>query len=181
MHWIEEFRLNCRGANGKRGIDRGELAAMVRRRGTGCSPKLIEILEAGGATIPVIADKIALVCGATDAQYDEIVLDKYKGKRIRRRSRRPPQKEKYLSPNATAVVAFDTMGIELERYESINAAAREAGVDAPVVAVRCQHKIVGDEFKTAKRSWRYAEEWDKMSAAQRLDTAIAAKERGCKA
>lgn len=165
--WIEEYRR-------KSGISRAELARQVRRRGVGCSPKLIEILELGGKTIPQIADRIALVCGATDEQYDEIVLDKHKGKRARRRRRPTEPKPKPIPASAIAVVAMDEMGREIERYDSIGLAALKADVAPENVRKRCNHEMLGNEYKLAGHTWRFAREYDAMNTAQRICDALEA-------
>lgn len=167
--WIEEYRRRT-------GNSRAELARQVRRRGVGCSPELIEILELGGKTIPQIADRIALVCGATDEQYDEIVLDKHKGKRAGRR-RRPTElnpKPKLIPASAIAVVAMDEMGREIERYDSIGLAALRADVAPENVRKRCNHEILGNEYGLAGRTWRFAREYDGMNTAQRICDALEA-------
>lgn len=171
MHWIEEWRTSYRRRDGKIGLSRGEFARKVRTRKLGCSPKLIEMLEHGDVTHPKIADRIAFICNATDEQYDQIVPDVHKGKRRRRREWVEP---KPIHSNAIAVVAMDELGREIGRYDSICAAATEVKVAAENVKKRCSREMLGNEYKLAGRTWRYAQEYDGMNAAQRICDALEA-------
>lgn len=67
MHWITAYREKMQ-------IDRQRFA-----RRTGCSERLIFMLEQGQVTHPIIADRIAEICGATAAQRDSIVHEKHWG------------------------------------------------------------------------------------------------------
>ena len=79
MHWLEKFRTEYVKKDGTQGIDRSVFASQVRRRGVGCSAELIFIIENGGITHPNIANKIALVAGATAEQRDSMVHEERRG------------------------------------------------------------------------------------------------------
>ena len=199
MHWLEEWRMNYRHRNGTTGISREEFAAMVRKRGVGCSEVLIAILERHekGITHPGIAEKIIDVVGGTQEQYDSIVHEIHRGKRPmkKRRRRQEPEREKMLKPqplsfgtippNARMVVKLDAYGNELERYASINEAAVDIQCSAASVHKRCHRRIANEiEFNNYGCTFRFADEWDSMNPQQRADDMRSAekqnKEDKCK-
>lgn len=179
--WIEDFRK-------KHGLTRAELAQLA-----GVSPALIGILEDQNRAIthPQLANQIAEICGATAAQRDGIVHPKHRGtwkpsrkpadigRLLRLRKPRPkPEKPKVEVPdlpkrpavqygsNRRAVVALDREGRVLARYESIMAAGMGEGRNLSCVAMRCARKVAR-EWNRNDRTYRYADEWDAMNAAQR--------------
>lgn len=189
MHWIEKFRAEYKRKDGRTGISRDELAKLVRRRKVGCSPKLIDILEHGGITHPRIANAIAAVCEADEEQRNSIVHETHRGKwtpppKPKKRSEilkehkgdrsKLPQPlavnaVKVLPETAKAVVQIDLYGREMARFCSISEAAQNAGVSLGVVQNRIKHRLSDavDEYQVADCTWRFAEEWDAMSDAER--------------
>lgn len=175
MHWLKKFRLNYVKKDGTKGISREQLAAMVKLKYGECSAVLIGIVEGGGITHPNIADQIAIVAGATARQRNSMVHKNYRGgwEPPKRRSeyKRPPQP---LVPNiipdhARRVVAIDTAGKEIDRYESERAAADAAGCTSTTVSNRCRRSIAArtGEFGSYGCTWRFADEWDAMSELAR--------------
>lgn len=68
MHWITEYRKKMQ-------IGRLRFARAAR-----CSERLIFMLEEGqGITHPIIANRIAEMCGATAEQRDSIAHGKHSG------------------------------------------------------------------------------------------------------
>lgn len=177
MHWLEKFRRKFKHPNGSCGITREELAAMVKLKYGKCSPVLIGIIESGGITHPNIADQIAAVAGATVKQRDSmvhesrrIVREPMKPKRRSEHKKQPPPMALDVIPDtAHRVVALDSQGNVVERFESLSAAARSAGTSAPVVYSRCVRKVqmLRGEFAFRGYTWRFAEEWDSMSDAEK--------------
>lgn len=142
----------------------------------GCSPKLIEILEGGGKTIAKIANRIADECGATDAEFAEIVLKKDQNRRIRSRRRGHTEAPEEPKPDGgRKVVCIDEYGAELARYASIEQAATMTYASPEGVRRRCDGEMRSNEYERYGRTWRYADEWDAMTAAQRILVACDAK------
>lgn len=184
MHWLEEFRRNYRKKNGCLGITEEELAHLIATRNTGCSKKLIEILEAGGITHPAIADRIAAFTGATQEQRDSLVHKKHRGKKFSgKKKKQNPQaftiKPMIMPANARTVVQISESGMELQRFESINMAAREVKCSSAAVHRRCHGDtwINFDEFASFGCTFRFADEWDAMDAEERIKCIRAAGAR----
>lgn len=188
MHWLTEFRANYRNKDGSTGISRKELARMVRKPGTasrpeseiGCSEALIGILEGGGITHPLIADRIADVTGATSAQRDILVHKMHHGTyRPQKAQKREPRKNlaptdpDYKPVNARQVVRIDVL-LQAKRFASIREAAAAEGCNAETVRVRCDRALTvkQKELMVRDHTWRYADEWDSMSQDQRLEDMI---------
>lgn len=177
MHWLKKFRLEYKHKNGSRGISREELAAMVKLKHGTCSAVLIGIIESGGITHPNIADQIAKATGATAAQRNSMVHPKLraawelpKAKRRSEHEKQPPPMALDVIPDtAHRVVALDPEGNIVEHFESLSQAARSAGTSAPVVYARCVRKVqmLSGEFAFRGYTWRFAEEWDSMSDAEK--------------
>lgn len=178
MHWIEAYRRRmCMEAR--------ELAELA-----GVTESLIYILEnqAKAVTHPLLANRIAEVCGASAEQRDMIVAAKHRGtwkpgpKRTWARPRPQPKPEPEPPPppreipkgtgqrgglNKRAVVKLDRFGRVLARYEGVLYAARLEQISPSVVFRRCGREINSDEFRPHGCTWRYADEWDAMSPGQR--------------
>ena len=176
--WIEDFR-------NEHNLTRAQLALMA-----GVTPQLIGILEDmnKAVTHPELADRIADMCGATAEQRDSIVHAKHRGTwkpsgkpkdiETRMRMSRPePEKPKVevldlprpavkYGQNRRAVVALDRQGKILARYESIVAAGKEEKRNLCSVAMRCARQVAR-EWLMNGRTYRYADEWNAMNAAQR--------------
>lgn len=183
MHWLEEWRLSYTHKNGLRGMTREDLAARVRKRGVPCSEDIIAILERQpkGVTHPKIADKIVEITGGTQEHYDSIVAEIHRGKRPtrRRRTMRTYDAEKKPQPipagclpaNSKTVVQLDASGCELERYESAAEAARQMECSSSTIQKRCARMLgeTANEFLPHGCTFRYAAEWDAMTADQRAE------------
>lgn len=177
MHWLEKFRRRYTKKDGKKGISRAELAAMVKLKHGRCSEKLIEILEEGGITHPNIADQIAKITRATERQRDSMVHDCHRTmpeppkpkRRAEYKVPPPPVSPGVIPDHARRVVAIDMFGNEVARYESQTAAAAAAGCSTPTVSVRCRRAPTSGkfEFRFFDYTWRFAAEWDAMSPEQR--------------
>lgn len=76
-----------------------------------------------------------------------------------------------------AVVQICTHGMEMMRFASMTEAAAHAKVQISSVSQRCNKNISErtDEFKLAKCTWRFAEEWDAMDGKQRAEEVKRAK------
>lgn len=164
MHWIEEWRhLND--------VTREELGNKTR-----CSAALIATLEEqnNAVTHPCIADRIADITEATMEQRDSIVPKKYRGtwtpgeRPVRRRAQSEGQKPSAVPYNARGVVCLDRDGRELGRYQSCREAAEQMGCGKSFVYQHCGRKNVKkNELFLTGYTFRYADEWDGMSAAER--------------
>lgn len=178
MHWLEKFRTEYVKKDGTKGIDRSVFASQVRRRGVGCSAELIFIIENGGITHPNIANKIALVAGATAEQRDSMVHEERRGGWQPPKAKRRAEFEKTPQPmapnvipdNARRVVMIDICGKEITRFESESAAADAVGCTATTVSNRCRRLTSPGtgEFRFTDCTWRFAEEWDAMSEEARM-------------
>lgn len=141
-------------------------------------------------TVPKLADLIAEACGATAQQRDALVLEKYRGtwKPPRRRKAvkavpyekssavEPPKKtrcdakpvpQKPALKVAHEVVRLNREGEELGRYASVSRAAINTKATSDQIISRCMRRYTLDEFKSYGYTYRYAEEWDRMSGTER--------------
>lgn len=181
MHWLTKWRREYVRKDGRKGIGRDELAKLVRNRDTGCSAVLIGIVEGGGVTHPEIAKRIAKVTGATVEQYNSMVHKIHHGGYIPNAPRKysefktGPRMAQPLTPglipdNARAVVCIDPFGNEIGRHVSLMEAARAQGCSTGAVENRCHHRTSKNtnEFKLLERTFRFADEWDKLSREDQL-------------
>lgn len=163
-HWIKAWRQ-------ARGLSREAFAAKVRtkdfsgsRSGTGCSERLIEILEdEAGVTHPKIATRIAKVTGATRAQWNSIVPEKYRRAETDDEQAIDGQAAK-RAYHSRSVVCIRADGSEIGRYRSAQDAAVAADVSDATIYSHCAQNAKHPErqFKRYGCSWRYADEWDKQ-------------------
>jgi len=143
-------------------------------------------------TVPKLADLIAEACGATAKQRDALVLEKYRGTWKPPRQRKavarvpyekpsavaPPKKSRCSAkglthgpnnpfPGARAVVKIDRKGETVARYVSCNRAALQNSLREDQVSSRCHRRGKSDEFRLMGFTFRFAEEWDRMSTEER--------------
>lgn len=184
--WLTEFRE-------KWGLSIELLGTLIRRYAARRDPKLrvsdtlLERLEteANFRTVPKLADVIALACGATAAQRDEMVLERFRGRPYQPRAKageppvialleqarggggqiRPPKPAP--EPHTRPVVMIDRDGNELLRYRSIVSAVEDTGICKEAILSRINRTKQMDEFEGYGVSFRLAEEWDRMTEAQR--------------
>lgn len=184
--WLTEFREQW-------GLSIELLGTLIRRYAARRDPKLrvsdtlLERLEteANFRTVPKLADVIALACGATAAQRDEMVLERFRGRPYQSRAKageppvialleqargggaqiRPPKPAP--EPHTRPVVMIDKNGEELLRYRSIVSAVEDSGICKEAILSRINRTKQMDEFEGYGVSFRLAEEWDKMTEAQR--------------
>lgn len=192
--WITEFRE----ANG---LTIEQLARALRQLGAtktpeiGCSDTLLYRLECvkNFCTVPAIANLIAEGCGATAAQRDELVLPQYKGTwkptgepgidLNRARARESARPTVFVVPGRP-VVAVDPRGLEVGRYAGVVYAAARYGMGKETVRKRAQRKMIGCEFGTLLVTFRFADEWDRMTPEERFADIAKARtgtNRGCRA
>lgn len=179
MHWLKKWRRAHK-------LSREAFAAMVRvkdfserRPGTGCSERLIEILEdEKGVTHPKIAARIAQVTGATLAEYESIIPEIHRNGKLpkaaagRKRKQKPEPKPAKADGrggnNARAVVKIDADGVEIGRFARLIDAAAEAGCANSHIRDCCTRQVKrGNDFRRHGCTWRYAEEWDAMTVEER--------------
>lgn len=186
LTWIEEFRR-------KHDLTRLELSKIC-----GVSPALICILEERprAVTHPKLANRLAAVCGATPAQRDGIVDAKHRGtytppehsklqaklkqymdrrSALRAEEARSAETEgewhhPHGSPATRAVVAVNMCGRVVARYRTATLAAEAEGLSNTTVKWRCNRKLTGGEFAGGRMvTFRWADEWENMTEAQRAD------------
>lgn len=160
------------------------------------SAKLIYLLEVDDKTVtqPVLADAIAAVCGATREQRNSILakhnwsntwacpddseMETIIRKAIYFATGRMPEVQKHdehiaqkwaASFNKRGVVKLDRMGNTIESYDSVLAAANLNSLSTKWVRNRCRRAIKDRQIMFAKGfTFRYADDWDSMSQAERL-------------
>lgn len=186
--WIEEFRMRYN-------LDRYEFARRVRVLGArkrpdrpiGCTEALVYMLERSSrpVTHPTIANLLAEACGATAEQRDEIVPKKYrggwKGDGVPRclkgcewtlgkaKEKIEPAIQiswRHGAAGRREVAKIDRNGFVLERYPSLTYACAACGNSMNSIGERAR-KRVRDEFLPDGYSFRYAEEWDRMTPEER--------------
>ena len=138
-------------------------------REAGCSWGMIDMLEnmTDCVTHPEIADGICRALGASDEQYRSIIPG------IRRNEPRPERKpapQEHKPPDSAQgppvntarrpVVAISPEGKEVERYESVIAAADAYDVNECCIRDRCLGRIRRGEYRFMGVSFRYANEFD---------------------
>lgn len=168
-HWLAQWRAQFVRPDGGMGVSRAELAQMVRTYDTGCSERLIEILELGGVTHPAIADRIARVTGANMRQRDSLVHKRHRKARRQRDaqtegdgSRRKPFTQGEAAVNAHEVVQIAPDGSVIARFESQTAAALATGLSVAAVSCRCRHVALkrAGEFDRFGYSFRFAKDME---------------------
>ena len=187
--WIEDFRT-------KYGLERDEFARRVRvlgarkrpERPIGCTEALVYMLERSSRPIthPNIADLLAEACGATAEQRDSIVAKKWRGEwkgdgipRCLKGCEWTMGKAKEAAPGPRdqpywrrgvagrrSIVKIDANGNVLERYVSLTQATALCGQSMNSIGERAR-KCVRNEFIPGGHSFRFAEEWDKMTPEER--------------
>lgn len=192
--WIREYRERmgleldefARVVNLYRQYDKQRVSGYV-------SNTLVHLLEADGHAIthPVLANAIATVCGATKAQRDSIIraerrntpyeapdahakalvvraLKAVRGDAITRCNRDDDAQEPFYT--ARQVVKLDRMGNTVETYPTIYQTALDNGLAPSYVRRRCQRRIrqYGNMYTPGGYTFRYADEWDRMSQAEKL-------------
>lgn len=175
--WLEDFRW-------AHGLTLEELGAYIRRLGRKKHPEitvsdiLLERLEGEPKfrTVPAIADLIAEACGATAQQRDRLVLEKDRGTWKPKPGRKPTPKPKAAPVEEPEpknyghhhpVVAVDRAGFAVMRFAGVKNAAARCGVSHKMVYSRCLRQLGRDEFRALGFTFRYAEEWDRMTDAER--------------
>lgn len=176
--WLEDFRR-------AHGLTLEELGAYIRRLGRKKHPEitvsdiLLERLEGEPKfrTVPAIADLIAEACGATAQQRDRLVLEKDRGTWKPKPGRKPTPKPKAAPVEEEPepkndghhhpVVAVDRAGFAVMRFAGVKNAAARCGVSHKMVYSRCLRQLGRDEFRALGFTFRYAEEWDRMTDTER--------------
>lgn len=160
--WVKEYRE-------KRGWSKKKLADMAE-----CSEILIGIIEhpdGQGITHPLIANRIAEICGATAKQRDELVHKIHHGTwqpsgKSQKRGKRKP----VVTGQTLAVVKIDPNGNILARYASLAYAGKVNCIDDGKIAKYCRRQQKNkDEFKEfGGFTFRFAHEWDYMDKGEQL-------------
>lgn len=184
--WLTEFRKQW-------GLSIELLGTLIRRYAARRDPKLrvsdtlLERFEteANFRTVPKLADVIALACGATAAQRDEMVLERFRGRPYQSKAKagEPPVialleqarggarqirlPKPAPEPHTRPVVMIDKDGNELLRYRSIVSTVEDTGICKEAILSRINRTKQLDEFEGYGVSFRLAEEWDRMTEAQR--------------
>jgi transcriptional regulator with XRE-family HTH domain len=161
MNWVGARMLEL-------GIDRTQLA-----RRCGCTETLIEYAERGMPVHPAFADRIAKALRADRAQRDMIVLERH-------RLNAPPEPPEAAEPKQMnnsirrgapkrPIVEVTRDGQEIRRYEGLQHAARVIGISKTPLQNRCDRaRLREGEFRAFGVTWRWADEWDGMTLAERL-------------
>lgn len=136
------------------------------------SDTLIHILERSKVprTHPRIADAIATVCGATAEQRDSIVAEHHRGTWTPVRMSDVCGRKVTQGPkpwDERPVVMIDKNGHVLKTYKNITNAAVGAEISTKGIASRCKRMIKG-EFDRLDYTYRYANEWSRMSMEEKL-------------
>ena len=175
--WIEDYRKQY-------GLEVDDMARRVNLAGRKMVPPLegtvtdtlIHILEISKVprTHPRIADAIAMACKATPEQRDSIVAEKHRG------TWKPSDDDYNLDSVPTTrtepdyrfgtprpVVQIDNHGYIIRRFSSIRAATAYTGVSKDAITARCKHESA-NELARVSYTFRYADEWDKMSRVEKL-------------
>lgn len=178
--WLAEYRDQY-------GLTLNELGGMIRRAGRRKTPRLWlsdELLynletDPKFRTVPKLADLIAEACGATAKQRDELVLEQHRGtwkptratpeiERKRGKAESALDAERKL-PGERPVVKLSRSGEEAGRYRSVVVAAMHNGMTEQRVGNRCRRSMRKDEFKVLGFTFRFADEWDRMTDAERRE------------
>ena len=175
--WIDEYRE----ANG---LELDEFARRVNIVGRKMNPPLwgtvtdtlIYKLERSKTprTHPRIANAIATVCGATSEQRDSIVDERHRGKwepvaspfEWREQKETIPRNQGFKLDKA--VVQVDGKARIINRWGSIRQAAKYTNVSAETIVRHCGRRVHQVFTVVRPYTYRFAEEWDKMSMAEKL-------------
>ena len=180
--WITEFRQ-------ARGMTLEELGGVIRYYGKRRKPALrvsdtlLEWLEGvpGYRTVPALADLIAEVCGATPQQRDELVLEKYRGTwrgtgtpleppaKQARAARKRAVRLTWRGEPVKAVVAIDRGGNILARYPNVTNLSAHSGLHTTSIRRRCDGKTAGNEFLRYGLTYRYQDEWEKLTEEEKRE------------
>lgn len=176
MHWLKQWRSEHQ-------LSRKQLAEKIKKPGTisnpgseiGCSELLIGILEGGGITHPLIADRIADVTGATSAQRDMLVhkihYGTYRPQKIQKKGKINPRSTNADcgTEDSRPVVRIDAM-LQTKHYAGIKEAATDEGCKTEVIRMRCDRALVEKRKDMMMRdhTWRYADEWDNMNRIEQM-------------
>lgn len=172
--WIEDYRRQY-------GLEADDLARMVNVAGRKMVPKLegtvsdtlIYILETSKKprTHPRIADAIATVCHATPEQRDSIVDEKHRGKWKVEHAEATESKSNQMNTwklhGEKPVAMIDRSGNVVCKYSSTAEASRASRIATKTIGEICKRKRK-HVFDRYTYSFRYTEEWDAMTDAQRL-------------
>lgn len=145
-----------------------------------------EIAAGAGRTHPRFADAIAAVCGATARQRDMIAPERWAhswrmtdaakaraAEAIKRaeakRDAKPvvKAKPKIVECYVRHVVEIDRHGNVMRRYGTVMEAAFRRNLYEKAVRERCRRKIK-NEFARSEYTFRYEDEWGKMTTEERL-------------
>ena len=172
MHWLEKWRKDHQ-------MSRERLAKQV-----GVSEQLIWKAENenGFKTHPLIANDIADYIGATAEQRDSIVHKKHHGTykpnpRAKRyvaavEKKKEKEKRERKAAERREIVAVNIAGVEQGRYPTLVAAAdAHLPCTTTTVSNRAGRKLSPgvNEFMPYGVTFRYADEWDKMSVDERKE------------
>lgn len=186
MNWIQEYRESI-------GMTREQFAKAINRQlgGTGefrvtVPVKLIFMLEEWPKcyTHPKLINLIARACGATKAQRDQFLHPcrrdypyRHSAAAVTERSVNPwctypaattdAAKKSAYAYGRRPVVIIDRDGHVVHRSESMMAAGIWANVSKNAVADRCMHKTKLEFIGRVPYTFRYADEWDKLSPSAR--------------
>ena len=174
--WIDEYRE-------KYGLELDDMARRVNVAGRKMRPRLpctvtdtlIHILECSKTprTHPRIADAIAIACGATAEQRDSIVDEKHRGTfdpskyNHIARAKESPAASKRTPHGERGVVKINREGMVVRRYPSLAMTEYYEDMTCESIRARCRRRV-GGELERWAYTYRYADEWDKMSRAERL-------------
>lgn len=191
--WLTEFRRAY-------GLSIGQLDRLLRPVGAKRKQQIsytaiLYRLEnwKGFVTLPKIANVIAAGCGATAAQRDELVLEQYRGRwkgtgqaeirlpkptpRAAPRPTPPPARKGFVSPRGVVAVDADT-GSVLGRYDTVTSAAVHFAACAETVRRCCALRQINHRIQPgAALAFRYADEWNAMTEAQRHNDLAGARKR----
>lgn len=171
--WIEDFRI-------KNGLELDEFTRRVNMHArkvnppleSGVSDTLIHMLERqkNAVTHPRIANIIADVCGATAEQRDMIVAEIHRGQWNPVVTKPNFNDLKLHGQNGSkAVVKIDRRGNAVDYYESVVDAARRTPQTEKMIRDRCKRRVPNEFTYMVPYTFRYAAEWDIMTAAQRQE------------
>ena len=119
------------------------------------------------------------VCAPKEPKKEKPKVEKPKEPKKEKPKVEKPKEKKPHEDKCKSVVQIGRDGIEIMRFASVNEAARHANVNISSVSQRCNRIISEktDEFKMAKCTWRFAEDWDKMTENQRAEEMRFARKR----
>lgn len=175
--WIDEYRE-------KNGLELDDFARRVNWVGRKMNPPLwgtvsdtlIHFLERSSSprTHPRIADAIATACHATPEQRDTIVDKEHRGtwkmQQLFTTTMTPVEKNvnTHKPGYERPIVKIDVQGRVVARYTSLTAAENCEDLGRDSIRVRCKREVKS-EFNGRKYTFRFAEEWDKMTNEQKLE------------